>query len=241
LTVQNINQWNDFLLRKVDPYAGTKYEILLKWLGDVSGLTALVVGSGSGEFAALLAKRGARVSALDIDQPTIELTLETARRFGVIVNGIVSKLEDFKTEKTFDLVAATDVIEHLQDDRAAFLKLQRLCTARGCLIITVPALPFLFGYHDEALGHYRRYTRASLEAVVPNGVTIQRLRYYGFLLIPVALLVSRILRRPYPVASVGSIGSRSSVGSFFVRLFFRWEKFISPPAGTSLLLLASAN
>jgi 2-polyprenyl-3-methyl-5-hydroxy-6-metoxy-1,4-benzoquinol methylase len=240
LSVQRENQWNDFLLRKVDPYASAKYQILLEGIGPVNGLSALVVGSGSGEFAALLAQGGASVTAIDVDQATIDFTLRTARDFGVSVQGIVSKLEDFQTTQTFDLVAATDVIEHLPDDRAAFRKLQGLCRAKGRIIITVPALPFLFGYHDEAYGHYRRYTRASLRAAVPQTLTIQFLRYYGFLLIPVALLYSRILRKHYPVAPVGRIGSRSSLGSLLIRLFFRWEKHFPPPAGTSLLLLALA-
>jgi SAM-dependent methyltransferase len=232
------NQWNDLQLRSIDPYAHAKYDILMDHLGPVRGLTVLVVGSGSGEFAAFLARAGAQVTALDIDAPTVELTLQTARRLEVPVEGIVSTLENFQTSRRFDVVAATDVVEHIEDDRSAVQKLKNLCKAGGRLVITVPALPVLFGYHDEALGHYRRYTPKTLRAVIPSDWSIQMLRYYGFFLIPVAGLISRILRRPYPVASVNQFKERSKILGFMIQAFFRWERHVSPPLGTSLLLIA---
>ena len=227
-------------MREVDPYAQAKYQILLEALGPVRGVSVLVVGSGSGEFAALLARAGAQVTALDVDQATVDLTLQTARRFGVAIEGVISTLGDFKTTKSFDRVAATDVIEHIADDRSAFRKLIGLCKPGGKIVVTVPALPCLFGYHDEILGHYRRYTTKSLLAVIPPDVTIHLLRYYGLFLIPVAWLISRILRRPYPVSSVGQFGKRSRLGRFLVRAIFQWETCFRPPIGTSLLLIARA-
>lgn len=234
------NQWNDFLLRKVDPYATAKYEILLHWLGDAAGKTALVVGSGSGEFAALLAQSGARVTATDISREYVELTQQTAARFGVSIQTRVGRLEDLGSDgQRFDLVAATDVIEHIEDDGTAASQLHRLLKPDGLLLVTVPALPSLFGYHDEVLGHFRRYTRPILRALLEKDFRIARMRYYGFFLIPVAFLISRLLRRPYPVSSFQAAGKKRSLAGVVIRLAFRWEKLIRPPIGTSLLLLAS--
>ncbi|MDR3607830.1 MAG: class I SAM-dependent methyltransferase [Oligoflexia bacterium] len=229
------NQWNDFLLRQVDPYATAKYEILLDWLGNIAGRSALVVGSGSGELAALMAGKGAKVTAIDISEEYVELTRKTAQRFQVPMETAVAKLEDFHPGKKYDIVAATDVIEHIEDDQAAVQQLKELLSEEGTLVITVPALPALFGYHDEVLGHFRRYTASSLRALISGGFEISRLRYYGLFLIPVALLISRILRRPYPVKAAGN--QKSALGAI-IRSVFSWEKIMSPPLGTSLLLTA---
>jgi 2-polyprenyl-3-methyl-5-hydroxy-6-metoxy-1,4-benzoquinol methylase len=233
------DQWNDFLLRGVDPYATAKYEILMSWLGELRGKTVLVVGSGSGEFCVLLAKAGAIVTAIDISEEYVQLTQKTAQRFGVQFKTAVSKLEDFKTSEKYDFVAATDVVEHIENDREAIRQLRALLNSNGKLILTVPALGFLFGYHDEILGHFRRYDAQSLRKLVSQDFKITALRYYGFLLIPVALTISRILRRPYPTSSFEAAGDKKSVTGAVIRSVFRVEKHVKPPLGTSLLLLAS--
>jgi 2-polyprenyl-3-methyl-5-hydroxy-6-metoxy-1,4-benzoquinol methylase len=232
-------RWNDFLLRTCDPYAMAKYEILLDWAGNIKGKTVVVIGSGSGEFAALLARAGGLVTAIDIDEASVQLTLETARSFGVTVKGKVATLESFAKTEQFDLVVATDVIEHIEDDRAAARDLADLARLGGKVLITVPALPFLFGYHDSVLGHYRRYTRKELLRLFGSVLRIQYARYYGISLIPAALILSKWLRRPYPAGHVGSIKENNRLLGSLVSLLFSFEKKISPPMGTSLLLMGT--
>jgi len=231
--------WNDVLLREKDPYATAKYEILLQWLGDLSGQSVLVVGSGSGEFAALLARSGGRVTAVDIDEHLVALTEATARRFGVEISTAVSSLEDLDPGAPYDLVVATDVIEHILNDEEAVAKLVKLVRRPGRVLITVPALQSLFGYHDEILGHHRRYNRRQLRHLVEPSVRIQRLRYFGFFLVPAALIVSRWLRRPYPLGPVGELKEKGGPLGSLLGAFFRLEKRLPLPLGTSLLLLGS--
>lgn len=233
------NQWNDFLVRQVDPYAACKYEILLGWIGSVSGKTILVIGSGSGEFAALLAKAGGRVTALDISDECIRLTQATAAQFGVTMQTMVNSIENCPTDKKYDIVVATDVVEHIADDVEACRKMNSLLLPDGILVVTVPALPSLFGYHDEVLGHYRRYTKKSLLSLASKEFKIKHIRYYGLVLIPVALVISRWLRRPYPVQQVGETSQRKNLMARIIRFIFQFEKWITPPVGTSLLMIGS--
>ena len=65
----------------------------------------------------------------------------------------------------------------------------------GLLLITVPADQWLFGYHDEQL----RYTKRTLHQLAGELCSIERLRYFGFTLVPVCYLYSRRWRKPYPV------------------------------------------
>ncbi|MEK6705716.1 MAG: methyltransferase domain-containing protein [Bdellovibrionota bacterium] len=237
-TDQSPFQWYDFLFRKTDPYAAIKYDILLSKLGSLHGKSALVVGSGSGEFAAFLAKRGAIVTAIDIDQATVDLTKKTAAEFNVSVSTEISILENFNTKKTFDIVAATDVLEHLINDKIATKKLTNLTNKNGCIVITVPALPFLFGYHDKVLGHYRRYTMKSLCKLFDSNTKFELLKYYGFSLILITLLISKIFKKPYPTKKINEAATTKNLIFRALVYILKLESKVSPPCGISLLLIA---
>src|SRR6187431_1662170 len=59
--------------------------------------------------------------------------------------------------KTFDLVCAFDVIEHVEDHTAAVSEMYRVCKHAGNVCITVPAFKSLWGAHDVVNDHKRRY------------------------------------------------------------------------------------
>jgi SAM-dependent methyltransferase len=237
------DQHTDFQVRVDDPYAMSKYAIALGWLGALPGVRTLVVGSGSGELACFLAQRGAEVLAIDIDEASIAFTRRTAARLGVALRTGVSTLEAFDAGERFGLVVATDVIEHIADDAAAVARLKGLLAPGGRLLLTVPALQPLFGFHDELLGHFRRYSRGGLLRLVQGAgggpVRVLEVRSFGFFLVPVALLFSRILRRTYPVAQAGArTRQRTSPLGLVLRALLALERRVAFPVGTSLLLLA---
>jgi len=66
----------------------------------------------------------------------------------------------------FDLIIATDVIEHLDDDGRALAELRRVAAPGARLVITVPAYRWLWSQHDESHHHKRRYTLRRLRAPV---------------------------------------------------------------------------
>ena len=65
-----------------------------------------------------------------------------------------------------DTVVCLNVLEHIEDHLGALKSIRTVLEPRGRLILLVPNDPRAFGTLDEALGHYRRYTPASLEAVL---------------------------------------------------------------------------
>jgi len=62
----------------------------------------------------------------------------------------------------FDLVAAFDVLEHVEDDLASLRALHAQLRPGGSVLITVPAFEFLWSRHDERHHHWRRYTKDAL-------------------------------------------------------------------------------
>ena len=68
--------------------------------------------------------------------------------------------------KRFNFIAALDVIEHIEDDLQALRNIHGLLAENGVLIINVPAYMHLWCSRDTIYGHYRRYTKRNLTAMI---------------------------------------------------------------------------
>jgi SAM-dependent methyltransferase len=80
----------------------------------------------------------------------------------------------------FDLVAAFDVIEHVEDGRRAFAELCRVLSADGCLAFSVPLHPAHWTEFDDYVGHARRYVPADLlELIAANGLFVEKSCVFG--------------------------------------------------------------
>jgi SAM-dependent methyltransferase len=234
----NPAQYDDLRDRSQDLYAQTKYEILLSYLAGCRGLRVLNAGCGSGELCLMLAAHGHRVLGIDPEPAYVDLALSNARACPDLDCSFeVCSIEAYEGKASFDCVIATDVLEHIEDDGAAFAKLVSLVPPGGIVLITVPAGPWLFGYHDEQLGHFRRYSRGALRALVEGACAVEELRYFGYSLIPVCYLYSKLLRRPYPVAEAGD-SARRPLGARALRALLSLDRRLPLPLGTSLLLKA---
>ena len=101
---------------------------------------------------------------------------------------------DLDPRSRFDTILYIDVLEHIEDDRAEMARAAELLAPRGTLIVLSPAFQQLFSDFDRSVGHFRRYTRASLAEVMPRSLRRVRLTYLdsvGFL----ASLSNRALLR----------------------------------------------
>ena len=85
-----------------------------------------------------------------------------------------------------DLVVAFDVLEHIEDDKAAVRGVFEALRPGGRFLVAVPADPALWSAHDEAVGHVRRYTRQTLhDLLAGGGFEVGRMRSWNVLLRPV--------------------------------------------------------
>jgi SAM-dependent methyltransferase len=87
-----------------------------------------------------------------------------------------------------DAILALDVLEHVEDDAGALARMGELLAPGGLLLVTVPALPSLWGSQDLISHHHRRYTKRSLAAAFRGaGLPLPRLSYFNTLLfLPIA-------------------------------------------------------
>jgi 2-polyprenyl-3-methyl-5-hydroxy-6-metoxy-1,4-benzoquinol methylase len=241
VTTFNQAQYDDFCGKPLDLYAQTKYDILLEYLAGRRGLRILNAGCGSGELSLRLAAAGHTVVGIDPEPRYVELARRNAAaQSDADCSFVVATIEDYRGEAEFDCAVSTDVLEHIADDRTAFDRLVRLVRPGGLVLLTVPAGRWLFGYHDEVLGHYRRYTASSLRQLVSGACTVHEVRHFGFSLIPVCYLFSKLLRRPYPMPQQGPTGRRS-LGTHVLNWVLQIDRRLPVPLGTSLLLKGTRN
>lgn len=223
-----------------------RQDIFARLLDDLVPLpedaTILDVGPGYGVNIPVLEKRG-RLCALDTDIHS----LLSCRALGApdVVLGDAERLP--VADRAVHLVTALDVIEHLDDDRAALGEFRRVLRPDGWLLLTVPALRILWGRQDVVSEHRRRYHRRQLQDLLTAaGFEPLRLTYFNTLLFPPVLLV-RLLMRPF--LSRTQEHGRSDfgfplplgLGHLLGRLFAseaRWLVRHDLPVGVSLLCLA---
>ncbi|TXH33598.1 MAG: class I SAM-dependent methyltransferase [Rhodospirillaceae bacterium] len=89
----------------------------------------------------------------------------------------------------FDLIAACDVLEHIDDDEQVLLEMHRALRPGGGLLLTVPQHPFLWSQSDEIAFHKRRYRIGELSRKVRQaGFDIVRDTSFVSTLLPLLVL-----------------------------------------------------
>jgi SAM-dependent methyltransferase len=149
----------------------------------------LDIGCGTGATAAALTRFG-RVVGLDFSP----LALRACSQRG-LAELLRSGAESIPlASECADLIVATDILEHIENDVAALREFHRVLKPGGHAVITVPAYQFLWSEHDVALMHKRRYVSWQLaERCRRAGFRQVRLGHALCLLFPLAL--GRLLNR----------------------------------------------
>lgn len=107
-------------------------------------------------------------------------------------------LRDVPASARFDTILYIDVLEHIENDRAELEAAAARLLAGGHLIVLAPACPALYSPFDRAIGHYRRYTRAALQALTPAQTDLILLRYLDSLGFFLSLANRCLLRQSLP-------------------------------------------
>ncbi len=171
------------------------YEIILDAAAQRSkGGPVLDLGCGCGNNSNLLKKYGIPVG-IDRDMLPIKLHKSNSgdgRYIKACATNIPVK------DETFFLVAAFNIIEHVENDIMVLRELARVCKINGSVVIVTSAFPFLWGPMDEASCHFRRYSRNDLikkiEMVGLNVVRVGYINWFFFHLLASLRLIQRIFK-----------------------------------------------
>jgi len=223
----------DHNFRDQDVYALTKYRITLRWLKSHASQGSLLVnvGCGAGYFNQLALKEGFKVVGYEPDPDAYSVAIKQTHDDLELVCG---DLFSIPITTRADIVVLHDVLEHIDAENAAIERIYELLVDDGILIISVPALDRLFGFHDEQLGHFRRYTKTSLRRALRARFIVEKIRYLGVFAIPGVLYFSRFRQKGYPLASA----SKHSVLGRVFNILMAVEGRVAAPIGTSVLVMA---
>lgn len=170
-------------------------ELAIQFLSQVAPLNAAIldVGCGTGKGQEAFGSLGT-VYGVDFSQEALSFCHQRGLDRIARANAEVLPLQS----DAFDVVVTLDTIEHVPDDESAIAEIFRVLKPGGHLLMNVPAYQWLWGPHDVALMHQRRYTRSQVRKLLEgHGFVMERLSYHIFFLFPlVALsrLVSKLKR-----------------------------------------------
>ncbi len=149
------------------------YEVRRRLLLDAvhPGDRALDLGCGEGAFTAVLAAAGAEAVGADVARAALSRAANMHPELDFRLTSIRGPLP-FK-DNEFDLVWASEVIEHIADTARWLSEVRRVLAPRGRLLITTPNHPRLglllrgLERYSEPLGdHLHLYTKPSLKATL---------------------------------------------------------------------------
>ena len=112
---------------------------------------------------------------VDFSAPAVARLRERGARAAV---GLVTSLPF--PDGSFDLVCALDIVEHVDDDRAALSELARVAAPGATLLLSIPLHPSRWTAFDELVGHRRRYEPESICAqLAEQSLAVEQSAAYG--------------------------------------------------------------
>jgi len=143
----------------------------------------------------------------------------------------------------FDVVTALDVIEHVPDDGRALSEISRVLRPGGILVASVPAYQFLWGPHDEALHHHRRYVSKEFAALMhSSGLRVEKQTYLLSALFPLAAVARLATRGRKPESAEAGVprvpGFINQALIHFQAAELALARHASLPFGLSVLIVA---
>jgi ubiquinone/menaquinone biosynthesis C-methylase UbiE len=124
----------------------------LQVLGDVAGKDVLELGCGGAQWSVALARRGARVTGLDLSEEQIRHAEELARREGVSVSLVCGSAEEAPFEdRSFDVVFCDHGAMTFADPRRTVPEVARLLRPGGLFAFNA-ASPIMEIAYDLATG-----------------------------------------------------------------------------------------
>ncbi len=200
----------------------------------------LDVGCGAAPMSLYFASKGMNVKGIDLSQIAIEVNSKAKEYFGFDnLKFACENFMDYSDDSIYDVVMMTEVLEHIPDDRASLVKINKLLKDNGYLLMSVPSsnAPLHRKYvrkygkdpFDERVGHLRRY----------NAVHIfNLLSETGFELVEFKLCEGYLRNWLY----------NDNVGQFFMKfnrsfiknmVTFIDDKFFTPISGESDIIIVA--
>ena len=223
--------WHVGRLRIIQAY-------IRKTRGDKTKLRVVNIGCGTGGTIDMLEGFGV-VDNVDISDEAISFMKKRGY-------DRLTKVDDIRLPfraKSYEVVAAFDVLEHIPDHISALKEWKRVLKDDGAIVITVPAYQWLWTDHDVSLHHQRRYTIKQLtKAAEEAGLRIEKSSYAIVFSLPLVAgfrFLNKALGRKAD-SETSYVDVPDWVNTVFTKLLYAEAKLhtiISFPFGTSVVAI----
>lgn len=213
---------------------------------SVKGREILDAGCGTGHLTLELLREGYSVTAVDFSQELVDFTRKIVGErnlFAEIFRVNLEEGEGLKADK-YDTIICLDVLEHIRNDQIALQNLVHSLKMDGTLIISVPAVSWLFGFRDRAVGHYRRYDKSDVVGMLADAnLEVISLRYWNFIGLVASLIAEKVFRQRlnedfrYDRSSGYRVFMNRLLGAWFTLI----ENPVPMPIGLSLIVICRRN
>lgn len=154
----------------------------------------------------------------------------------------VMDAQEITLKEKFDIIIASDCLEHLQQDEKALQNWYNLLAQGGQIMIFVPAFMSLWSQHDEVNLHYRRYTLSQLKSKVQAaGFKIDKASYWNFsLFTPVYLSrkISGLFKLKKKTGDLSGVPTANGLLYNLINLENKLLRKVSFPFGVSTFCIA---
>ncbi len=226
--------WHQSRLNWVEKIVRTFYQA-------PSILSVVDYGCGTGGFLYELNKRVGFKSCIGMD--VSQKAIFYAQKYGS--NYIQCSPDDLSLMADTELVFLMDVLEHIEDDES-FLKnfLGQMKQSAG-ILISVPAVPYLYSSWDKTLGHYRRYTKKGLNDIIKNaGGRVRYITYCFTYILPIVLVRRKLSKLKYGHYNCEFPQVHGTINWALLmlnRLELYGSRYVAYPFGNSLICLVERN
>jgi SAM-dependent methyltransferase len=209
-----------------------------RWIADQAkahlGRRVLDAGCGSGNITRLMLDRDLVVAADEWDDFVALMSESFAGEGNVAIESLDLSAPSMPAQLeryALDSVFCSNVLEHIEDDRAALANMAALLPSASPIFLLVPAFPVLYGEHDRADHHFRRYTKASLRQVIePLPIEIERDYYMNLPGFFAWFVYVRLMRRRLSEERIGLYDR-------VIPVIRALEERVRPPFGQTLVAL----
>jgi hypothetical protein len=218
---QKIYSGTQELLDNEEGLAGYNLDVVKK-LATGLGMGINHVGGGSSSVVEFGAGTGALAevwrSEFGMDPICIEIDPELIKILKA--KGFITSESTGDLSSDISFIYTSNVLEHIQDDVNALIKIRERMQQGGKIAIYVPALPMLFSDLDRNVGHFRRYKKKELvHKVKIAGFEIEKCFYNDC----IGVLASLSLR-VFGFKNKSGLGSKKSL--------FIYDKYVYPVSKT---------
>ena len=217
-------------LKLIDEYLKNYNEKIVNFFVDKfdkNSYSVLDFGAGIGTLAEIFYKK------TSIKPECFEICKKSQK---ILTHKGFKVQNEFLNKEKYDLIFASNVLEHIEQDSKTIADLKKMLKKDGYLIIVVPAFNLLFSKFDVKVGHFRRYDKKTLKKLCENNeLIIENIDFFdssGFFI----LLIMKFLR----ISSCKKITAKNLIfyDKIIVRINIILDLIFKKICGKNIILIA---